>query len=124
MAERSWPPLSPFATGLAGRCPRCGQGPLFAGYLALAPSCTVCGLDLTPADSADGPAFFVMWGVAAVVVLFAGLTEVLFSPPMWVHLALWIPLTLVGAAVMLRPVKGLMVALQYRHRIAFDDPHG
>ena len=123
MTERSWPPLSPFSTGLAGRCPRCGQGRLFAGYLALAPACEVCGLDLSPADSADGPAFFVMWGVAALVILLAGLTEVLFSPPLWVHLVLWIGLAIVGSAVLLRPVKGLMVALQYRHRVVFDDPN-
>lgn len=124
MSEGSWPQLSPFTTGLAGRCPRCGQGRLFAGWLALAPACAVCGLDLTPADSADGPAFFVMWAVAAVVVLCAGLTEVLFAPPLWLHMVLWITMALVGSAVLLRPVKGLMVALQYRHRVAFDDHPG
>src|SRR3712207_9462881 len=51
---------SPYATGLAGCCPRCGKGKLFRGFLALAPRCEVCGLDFGFADSADGPAFFIM----------------------------------------------------------------
>ena len=124
MSGSDYPTLSPFTTGLAGRCPRCGQGRLFAGFLALPPACAVCGLDFSPADSADGPAFFVMWAVAAVVVLCAGLVEVFFAPPLWVHAVLWLPLTLAGAALLLRPCKGIMIALQYRHRIAFDGPPG
>ncbi len=116
------PPLSPFATGPAGRCPRCGQGRLFAGYLKLAPACAACGLDFSAADSGDGPAVFVMWAVAAVVVLGAALVEIFLAPPLWLHMALWIPLTVGLAALLLRPAKGLMIALQYRHRIAFDGP--
>ena len=122
MDAPDYPPLSPFATGPAGRCPRCGKGRLFAGYLTLAPACSACGLDLAPSDSGDGPAVFVMWLVGAVVVGSAGLVEILFQPPIWLHLLLWIPLAVGLAALLLRPAKGLMIALQYRHRIAFDGP--
>ncbi len=122
MTDPAYPPLAPFRTGLAGRCPRCGQGRLFMGFLALQPACGTCGLDFSPADSADGPAFFVMWAVAAVVVACAALVEIYLEPPIWLHLLLWIPLSIGGAALLLRPCKGVLIALQYRHRIAFDDP--
>ena len=60
VSEAQWPPLSPFSTGIRGRCPRCGQGHLFKGFLTLRPNCEVCGLDYSFADPADGPAFFVI----------------------------------------------------------------
>src|SRR5690606_11427185 len=59
-SEANWAPLPPSSTGLRGRCPRCGQGHLFKGFLSLRPNCEVCGLDYSFADSGDGPAFFVM----------------------------------------------------------------
>ena len=57
--ERRYPPISAISTGLAGRCPRCGDGRLFQGFLTVAPKCEVCGLDFGFADSGDGPAVFV-----------------------------------------------------------------
>jgi uncharacterized protein (DUF983 family) len=104
--------------GLCGACPRCGQGKLFNGFLAVAPRCEGCGLDYGFADSADGPAFFVM-AISGFVVVFAALAvEVMFQPPYWVHAALWIPLILATAILPLRPVKGLLIALQYHHKAA------
>ena len=98
-----YPPQNPISVGLAGRCPRCGQGRIFAGFLTVAPSCRACGLDLGFADSADGPAVFVI-------------TEIAYSPPIWVHLLLWLPLVLVLCLGMLRPLKGVLIALQHHHR--------
>ena len=60
--ERRYAPISPLTTGLAGRCPRCGDGKLFSGFLTVAPRCDVCGLDYAFADSGDGPAVFVRRG--------------------------------------------------------------
>jgi uncharacterized protein (DUF983 family) len=111
-----FPPVSPLRVGLAMRCPRCGQGKLFAGYLQLHPRCSVCGLDLTSADSADGPAFFVMSIVGFVVVGGALAVEILYQPALWVHVALWLPLAIALPLALLRPAKGLMVALQYHYR--------
>lgn len=106
---------SPFTAGLLCRCPHCGEGKLFNGYLKLAPKCTVCGLDLSFADSGDGPAVFVIFLVAPVIVVLAMVVGALFNPPPFVHLMLWIPATIVLSLALLPPFKGVLVALQYRH---------
>jgi uncharacterized protein (DUF983 family) len=110
------PPANPAVAGLAGRCPRCGQGRLFQGFLAVAPGCTVCGLDYSFIDSGDGPAFFVMTFSGFVVVAAALIVEALYQPPFWVHAALWLPLILLTTLAPIRPLKGLLIGLQYRHK--------
>jgi uncharacterized protein (DUF983 family) len=115
VAEHHFTP-SPVMAGLRGRCPRCGQGRLFQGFLTLRPRCEVCGLDLTFIDTADGPAVFVMFIVGFLVVGLALWVEFAYAPPMWVHAALWLPLTLIFSLILVRPLKGIMVALQYAHR--------
>jgi uncharacterized protein (DUF983 family) len=104
--------------GLAGRCPRCGQGALFEGFLTVAPRCAHCGQDFAAADSADGPAFFVMSFAGFVVVLAALVVEVVYQPPYWLHALLWIPLILALTILPLRPAKGLLIALQFHHKAA------
>ena len=109
----AWPPLSPLSTGLAGRCPRCGNGKLFAGFIAVAPRCTNCDLDYRFADSGDGPAVFVTL-LAGFIILGAALwTDVVYEPPIWVHLVIFLPLAIVVCLGMLRPLKGVLIALQY-----------
>jgi uncharacterized protein (DUF983 family) len=110
------PPQPPIGTGLRGRCPRCGEGRLFDGFLRLAPRCRNCGLDFGFADSADGPAVFVILIVGFIVAGGALLVEVAYSPPIWVHAVLWGPLVLVLCLGLLRPLKGIAVALQYAHK--------
>ena len=112
----SWSAL--IRSGLRGYCPRCGRGKLFAGFLALAPRCEHCGVDFSFADSADGPAFFVMFISGFIVAGSALAVEIIYAPPYWVHAALWGPLILITTLVPLRPLKGLMIALQYRHGAA------
>ncbi|MGO8865918.1 MAG: DUF983 domain-containing protein [Alphaproteobacteria bacterium] len=109
-------PLSPFRTGLACRCPACGEGRLFRGYLHVAERCPVCGLDLAAEDSGDGPAVFIILILGFVVVALALVVEVKFEPPLWLHALLWPPLILGGALLMLRPFKATMIALQYKHK--------
>jgi uncharacterized protein (DUF983 family) len=109
---------SPWRAGLLCRCPRCGQGALFAGLLTVAPTCGVCGLDLAAQDSGDGPAVFVILVLGALVVGLALAVELIFSPPLWLHMVLWPPLILVGAVALLRPFKATLIAFQYRHRVA------
>jgi uncharacterized protein (DUF983 family) len=108
--------LSPVVTGLKGRCPRCGKGHMFQGFLAVRPRCEVCGLDLAFADAGDGPAFFVMSIVGIVVVALALWVEFTYEPRIWVHLVMWFSLTAVLSLAMVRPLKGVMVALQYHHK--------
>ncbi len=107
---------SAMMVGLKGRCPRCGEGRLFKGYLSLAPKCESCGLDYSFIDTADGPAFFVMSFVGIVVCALALWVEFTFEPPIWLHLVMWFSLTAVMCLGLVRPLKGLMVALQYRHK--------
>lgn len=114
--DHDYPPQSPYATGLAGRCPRCGEGPLFNGFLTVAPNCKVCGLDLKFADAGDGPAVFVTLLAGIVVLGLALWTELEFEPPIWVHLVIFLPLTLIVCLGMLRPLKGVLIALQYRNK--------
>jgi uncharacterized protein (DUF983 family) len=89
---------------------------MFKGFLNLAPRCERCGLDFSFADSADGPAVFVILIVGFVIAGAALLTEIAYSPPIWVHLVVWLPLVLVLCLGLLRPLKGVLVALQYHHR--------
>jgi uncharacterized protein (DUF983 family) len=111
--DRTRPPAIP--TGIKGLCPRCGRGHLFSGYLQIRPRCEVCGLDFGFADSGDGPAFFVMSGVGILIVALAMWVEFAFEPPIWVHMALWLPMTVILSMLLVRPAKGIMVALQYQH---------
>src|SRR5918998_1145777 len=71
--------------GLKCRCPRCGKGRLFNGFLTLAPHCDSCGLDYSFADPADGPAFFVMMAMSVPVTALAVWIELTYEPPFWVH---------------------------------------
>jgi uncharacterized protein (DUF983 family) len=111
-----YPPQPPVAAGLAGRCPRCGQGRMFSNFITIAPRCNVCGLDFAFADAGDGPAIFVMLLAGFVIVGFALFLEVTYEPPFWVYLVVFVPLTLIVCVGMLRPLKGVLVALQYRNK--------
>jgi uncharacterized protein (DUF983 family) len=97
---------------------------LFQGFLGLRPRCEACGLDYAFIDAGDGPAVFVILLAGFVVVACALIVEFKFAPPFWVHAVLWLPLILATTLLPLRPMKGLMIALQYHHKAAegrFDD---
>ena len=102
--------------GIAGRCPSGHRGKLFSGYLTLAPKCNVCGLDYSFADSGDGPAVFVILVTGFVVTGLALFTEVAYMPPYWLHAALWGPLAILLPLLLLRSFKGVLIALQFRHK--------
>ncbi len=107
---------SPISAGLRCVCPRCGKGRLFDGYLTLRPSCDACGLDYSFADSADGPAVFVMFIAGFVVVGLALWVEFTYEPPLWLHMALWLPTITALSLLLIRPLKSLMIALQFHHK--------
>jgi uncharacterized protein (DUF983 family) len=110
------PHADPVSAGLSGRCPRCGEGKLFDGFLKIAPSCRACGLDYDFADSGDGPAVFVILIAGFVIVGLALWTQITYEPPIWVLLAIFLPLTVLVCLAMLRPLKGLMIGLQFRNK--------
>ena len=104
--------------GLACKCPRCGKGRLYAGFLTLRPNCEACGLDYAFIDAGDGPAVFIIMIAGAIVVGCALIVEVKYQPPFWVHAALWLPLILATTLLPLRAMKALLIALQFHHKAA------
>jgi len=114
------PPVSPIRSGIFGRCPRCGESALYDGFLDVADRCTACGLDYSGQNSGDGSAFFIIIIVGFVVVGLALALEVMFAPPVWLHMVLWLPLSLILALAMMRPAKGILIAMQYRHGVHFE----
>ena len=104
--------------GLACRCPRCGKGKLYAGFLNLRPRCESCGLDYAFIDSGDGPAIFLIMIAGAIVVGSALIVEIKYQPPFWLHAALWLPLVLATTLLPMRSMKSLLIALQFHHKAA------
>lgn len=107
---------SSLSAGLRCRCPRCGKGKLFRGFLNLAERCDRCGLDYAFADPADGPAFFVGSGVGIVVTALWAWWAIAVQPPIWAQLAVSMPAMIGGCLGCLRPVKAWLVAEQYIHK--------
>ncbi|MTI18651.1 DUF983 domain-containing protein [Rhodobacteraceae bacterium RKSG542] len=99
--------------GLRGKCPFCGQSSIFKGYLTLRSHCPSCGSSLESADPGDGPAVFIIMFLGFVIVGGVLLVEMAYQPPMWLHLVIWLPLTIILSLVVLRPLKGLIIALQF-----------
>ncbi len=99
-----------------GLCPRCGAKTLFGGVIAFADTCSNCALNFTAFNVGDGAAAFLIMFVGGIVTLFAVLTELRFSPPFWVHILLWLPLTAALVVGSLRVAKGALIALEYRNQ--------
>ena len=107
--------LDPVKTGIRGCCPRCGHGQLFDGVLSLKPHCSACGLDYSFADAGDGPAVFVILIVGFIIIGSVLWLQVNYAPPIWVHILLFAPLTIILSLLALRWCKGILIAMQYRH---------
>jgi uncharacterized protein (DUF983 family) len=113
VTETNPPPL---LVALRGLCPRCGAKTLFQSLTGFAPKCRACGLDLSAFNVGDGPAAFLILIIGAVIVGLAITVDLKFSPPWWVHVLLWLPLTTAAVIVSLRVAKALLLALEYTHR--------
>ena len=99
---------------LAGTCPACEKGRLFAGPVRLADRCDNCGLDFTQFNVGDGPAAFLILGVGAVLVIGALLLDAAHEPAWWVHL-IWLPIGAALTLVGLRLAKAWLVGAEYRN---------
>lgn len=113
--DSHYPPQDPFRTGFRGCCPRCGQGKLFDGLIGVRPSCVACGLDYAFADAGEGPAVFVMLIVGFVILGSALWLQLNYAPPVWLQALIWLPLAIGLSLFLLRGMKGVMIALQYRN---------
>ena len=111
-------PMSPSLTmlgrGAANRCPVCGQGKLFKGFLQLAPECTHCHTKFDGLRADDAPPYFTIFITGHVLVPPVFWVESAFRPPMWLHMAVWLPLFAVVCTLMLRPIKGAVVGWMLR----------
>jgi uncharacterized protein (DUF983 family) len=106
------------------RCPACGRGRLFRDLLSINDSCGACGLVLKHHDAADGPTFFALVIVGFVVTGMAAYVEIHYSPALWIHAALWIPLTFALCILCLRGFKAILITLEYRLALLKqNDPH-
>nr|WP_047166449.1 DUF983 domain-containing protein [Sphingomonas sp. Y57] len=109
------PPPPPLDAALRGLCPRCGAPGLFASFLRFADRCAGCGLDYRSFNVGDGAAAFLIMIVGGVVSLLAIVVELKWSPPLFVHLLLWLPLTVGLTVILSRLAKGLLLALEYKN---------
>jgi uncharacterized protein (DUF983 family) len=98
------------------KCPACGEGRVYRGFLTFKERCEACGANLMIADAGDGPAFFVMFVVLILIVPAAMILELKVRPPWFVHVLLWVPLTFILSMTLLRPFKATLFALQWRHK--------
>lgn len=101
--------------GLKGRCPKCGEGALFDGFLTIADQCQACGFDYSVNDVADGPAIFIIILASGLVIPPALVYQIKANPPILVTLLIFIPLITLVCIAMLRPFRGLMFAMQIKH---------
>ena len=108
--------------GLRGRCPRCGEGKLFRAFLKVDDHCSACQLDFTPHRADDLPAYLVIVIVGHIVVPTILWIETDYSPSVPLQLSIYLPLTLILSLVLLQPVKGAVVAIQWALRMhGFDE---
>ena len=108
--------VDPIRAGLLCRCPNCGKGPLFSGFLKVVESCAACGFDFTRLNTGDGAAVFVMQVAGAPVVFGALFVQIAWSPPIWAMVAVALPLVAGLSLGLMRPGKGVMIALQMRNK--------
>ena len=101
---------------IRGHCPRCGAASLFAGLLRFAPACTACGLDFSQCNVGDGPAALLTLVIGAIMVALALTLELTLHPPLWVHVLLWTPITIVSVVGSLRVAKGMLLILELRNK--------
>ncbi len=106
---------APLDAALRGLCPRCGTPGLFATFLRFAERCRRCDLDYGSFNVGDGAAAFLILIVGAIISALAIVVELKWSPAFWVHILLWIPLTILLTVVSLRVAKGLLLALEYKN---------
>lgn len=103
--------------GAKGLCPNCGQGRLFAAYLKVRAQCSICGEAFHHHRADDAPPYFTIFLTGHIVVPLLMAVELSYSPPVFVHLILWLPLTIMLSLLFLPIVKGAIVTLQWAKRM-------
>jgi len=118
--SRLFAPVSMIAAAMRGlrrRCPRCGEGAAFAGYLKIVPRCAACAVDLGNYRADDAPPYVTILIVGHLIVPGMLLLEQNAHPAVWVHMALWLPLTLGLTLALLPAVKGALLGVQWALKV-------
>lgn len=113
-------PVSPLRAGLTCKCPACGKGKLFTGFLDVVEVCDICGQGFSAVNSGDGPAVFIILIVGFIVGGLAVGMELMFHPPYWLQLTIWLPTILILSIGLLRPFKAYLIALQFKHKASSE----
>ena len=108
--------VAPVEVALKGLCPRCGKPGLFAGWLRFADRCAACGLDFSAFNVGDGPAALLILVLGGAIVAAAIVLELTVSPPFWVHILIWVPVSTAAVVAALRVSKAALLALEYRNK--------
>jgi uncharacterized protein (DUF983 family) len=103
--------------GLKARCPCCGSGAMFTGYLKVSDNCAVCNTDLSHQRADDFPPYLTIMVVGHIVVALVLMVERSTDWSTGTHLAVWIPLTIILSMLLLQPLKGAVVGLQWALRM-------
>ncbi|MFC3677218.1 DUF983 domain-containing protein [Ferrovibrio xuzhouensis] len=103
--------------GWRGRCPQCGHGRMFRSYLKVNDNCPACGLQLSMHRADDAPPYFTILIVGHIIVPLMLVLEQEFHPAEWVHMVLWLPLTLILSLTLLPRIKGTLIGLQWAKRM-------
>jgi uncharacterized protein (DUF983 family) len=114
----NYAPVDPMKAAISASCPRCGNGKLFDGLTKPKQRCASCGLDYSFIDAGDGPAIFVILLADLLVVGFAVWVELTYQPSVWLHILVFAPLGVALTLWLMRTLKALLIALQYRHKAA------
>ena len=99
--------------GFKSRCPKCGTGPLFDNYLKVTQKCSNCQEEMHHHRADDLPAYLVVLIIGHVVVGGFMFAEMSYQLEVWQHLLIWLPITAISSLLLLQPVKGAVVGLQW-----------
>ncbi|MES2906262.1 MAG: DUF983 domain-containing protein [Pseudomonadota bacterium] len=103
--------------GLSCRCPNCGKGKLFKRFTTINDACSACGLDFTHHRADDAPPYIIIVIVGHIIVPLALIVEKMFQPNLAIHFALWMPLAIISALLLLPPIKGFVIAIQWANEM-------
>jgi len=119
---RRRPVLPALRNGAFCRCPACGRGRLFDGFLKVQHACEACGEELHHERAHDAPPYFTIVAVGHIVIPLVLALELALHPPVWLQVAIWAPVTLLLTLALMRPIKGATVGVQWAMRMHGFDP--
>lgn len=107
--------------GLGRRCPNCGVGGAFSGYLKITNDCAHCNEPLGHIRADDFPPYITIVIVGHIVVPLLLIGERLYHPPTWLQLLVALPLTMALTLWMLPYIKGAVLGLMWHLRLRGDE---